>query len=68
MITNDNFTIPSKVFDWTKWWYELSSIERQNWYRYWRLERIEYLRQEKRDRKFKDYLFEKYYLKEKLSQ
>ena len=64
MSINDSFTIPSKVFDWGKWWCELSSIERQNWYRYWRLERIEYLRQEKRDREFKDYLFEKYYINE----
>ena len=30
----------------------------------WRLERIEYTRQEKRHKEFKDYLFEKYYLKE----
>ena len=43
---NDSFTIPSKVFDWGKWWLEMSSIQRQNWLRYWRLERIEYLRQE----------------------
>ena len=62
MIINNSFTIPSKVFDWGKWWYEMSSIQRQNWLRCWRLERVEELRQEKRDRAFKDYLFEKYYM------
>jgi len=60
---NDTFTIPSKVFGLEEW-LEMSSIQRQNWLRYWRLERIECLRQEKRDREFKDYLFEKYYINE----
>ena len=57
-----SFTIPSKIFDWGKWWFEMSSIQRQNWLRYWRLERVEELRQEKRDQAFKDHLFEKYYM------
>ena len=61
--TNNSFTIPSTVFGLEEW-LEMSSIQRQNWLRYWRLERIEYLRQEKRDREFKDYLFEKYYINE----
>ena len=60
---NDSFTIPSIVFGLEEW-LEMSSIQRQNWLRYWRLERIECLRQEKRDREFKDYLFEKYYINE----
>ena len=60
---NDSFTNPSIVFGLEEW-LEMSSIQRQNWLRYWRLERIEYLRQEKRDREFKDYLFEKYYINE----
>ena len=60
---NDSFSNPSVVFGLEEW-LEMSSIQRQNWLRYWRLERIEYLRQEKRDRELKNYLFEKYYLKQ----
>ena len=64
MSINNSFVIESKFFDWGKWWGDMSSIQRQNWLRFWRLQRIEELKQEERDQKLQDYFLEQWLNKE----
>ena len=56
MSINESFVIESKFFDWGKWWGDMSSIQRQNFLRCRRLERMEELRQAEKDRRFQEYL------------
>lgn len=56
MSINDSFVIESRFFDPYKWWGNLSSIQRQNFLRYRRLERMEKLRQAEKDRRYQEYL------------
>ena len=60
MSINDSFVIESRFFDWGKWWGNLSSIQRQNFLRYRRLERMEELRQAEQDRKWQAYCYKKF--------
>ena len=67
MSINGSFVIESRFFDPYKWWANLSSIQRQNFLRYRRLERMEELKQSEKDRRFQEYLV-KQWLKQEVNQ
>ena len=60
MSINGSFVIESRFFDAYEWWGKLSSIQRQNFLRWRRLERMEELRQAEQDRKWQAYCYKKF--------